>query len=138
VVVRGYKALGGSARKYRTPSGKIISRREYDNKRAKKAGFKNRYELEKFRTQVVAKGRWADWQYDVKQHTGHMPTMEMYADVREIRQRRAKLRRRYPHLVGHDLDAKDSELVASDGPLARVLAASGRRPMSGRGFGDSD
>lgn len=135
--LRGYKPLGGTSRQYRTPSGKVISRREYDNRRAKAAGFRNRYELEQFRTKTVARGRWSDWQYDVKQKTGRMPTFDMYGDVKEVRQRRARLREKYPDLSGRDLDAKDPELVAADGPLARVLDDSGRRPMTGRPVGDS-
>lgn len=135
--LRGYTPLGGSSRKYRTPGGRIISRREYDNRRARAAGFKNRYEVEQFRTNIIARSRWADWQYDVKQRTGRLPTWDMYADVREVRRRRAVLKRKHPGLSGSDLDAYDSELVAPDGPLARILDASGRRPMSGRPVGDS-
>lgn len=48
--LRGYKPLGGTSRKYRTPGGKIISRREYDNRRLKKQGWANRYQAEQFRT----------------------------------------------------------------------------------------
>lgn len=49
--LRGYTPIkGDSARRYRTPGGKIISRREYDNKRLKKLGWNNRSEAEKFRT----------------------------------------------------------------------------------------
>ena len=129
--LRGYEPLGGSSRKYRNKrTGKVISRREYDNKRAQKAGFRNRYELEQFRTKLAG-SRWANWIYDVKQHTGKLPEWELYADVREVRARRARLARR-------DLDDKgDPALVAADGPLARILDASGRRPLSGRAVGDS-
>lgn len=135
--LRGYTPVGGSSRRYRTPSGETISRREYDNRRAQAAGFRNRYDLEQFRTNVISRSRWGSWQYDVKQHTGRQPTWEMYGDVREVRERRAKLRERYPTLDGRELDAKDRQLVAPDGPLARILDASGRRPMSGRPVGDS-
>jgi hypothetical protein len=48
--LKGYRALGGSSRKYETPRGKIISRREYDNRRLRKQGWKNRSEAERFRT----------------------------------------------------------------------------------------
>lgn len=136
MALRGYKPLGGSSRRYRTPGDKIISRREYDNKRAQAAGFSNRYELEKFRSDLQ-RGRWADWIYDVKQHTGRMPTFQNYADVREVRQRRAELDRKYPDLKGSARDKKDRALVAPDGPLANILDASGRRPISGRPVGDS-
>lgn len=135
--LRGYKALGNSARQYRTPSGKVISRREYDNKRAQSAGFRNRYELEQFRTKVVAKGRWSNWVYDVKQRTGRLPTFGMYGDVKEVRERRRALQRKHPRMDAHERDKKDRKLVAPDGPLARILDASGRRPLSGRPVGDS-
>lgn len=35
----GYTRLGGSSRRYRTPSGQTISRRQYENIRYGKAGF---------------------------------------------------------------------------------------------------
>lgn len=136
MALRGYKPLGGTSRKYRTPSGKVISRREYDNRRAKKAGFRNRYELEQLRVDL-SRGRWANWQYDVKQHTGRMPTYDAYHDVKEVRDRRARLEARYPTLPGRERDSRDRRLVAPDGPLARVLDASGRRPLSGRPVGES-
>lgn len=43
----GYKALGGSARKYRTPSGETISRREYENRRLQGYGWKSWGEYQK-------------------------------------------------------------------------------------------
>lgn len=135
--LKGYVPLGGTSRNYRAPNGETITRRDYDNIRAQKAGFKNRYELEQFRTKVVARGRWGDWQYDVRQHEGHMPTFNDYADVREVRDRRAALQAEHPHLSGRELDKLDAELIAANGPLARILDASGRRPLSGRPVGDS-
>lgn len=66
-----------------------------------------------------------------------MPTWDMYGDVREVRERRAALQKKYPNVHGRDLDSKDKRLVAPDGPLARILDASGRRPISGRPVGDS-
>lgn len=133
MALRGYTPLGGTSRKYRTPSGKVISRRNYDNRRARAAGFKNRYELEKYR-ESIARSRWSTWQYDVRQHTGRQPTWDMYADVREVRARRARLP---PELRGSERDRLDPELVAPNGPLARILDASGRRPITGRPVGDS-
>lgn len=136
MALRGYKPLGNSAREYRAPGGKIISRREYDNRRAQAAGWKNRYELEKYRSSLQ-RGKWANWIYDVKQHTGRQPTWEMYAQVREVRARRAKLERDHPGLTRRERDEKDPRLVAPDGPLAQILDASGRRPLNGRPVGDS-
>lgn len=137
MALRGYRPLGGSSRRYITPTGETISRREYDNRRAQAAGFKNRYEVEQFRTRVIGRSNWSSWQYDVRQRTGRLPNWDLYADVREVRDRRRELRAQYPNLSGRDLDNKDAALVAPDGPLARILDASGRRPISGRPVGDS-
>lgn len=136
MALRGYKPLGGSSRKYRAPGGKIISRREYDNIRAQQAGWKNRYELEQFRAKVQ-RSRWGDWVYDVKQHSGKMPTFETYADLREVQQRRKELERQNPGVTGNNRDQLDKALVDANGPLARILDASGRRPLNGRPVGDS-
>jgi hypothetical protein len=137
--LRGWKPItGDSARRYQnTRTGEIISRRTYDDKRAQAAGWRNRYEVEKFRTNVIARTRWGDWQYDVKQHTGRLPSWELYHDVQEVRERRRILADKYPHLDSGDRDKHDPELVAANGPLARVLDAAGRRPLNGRPVGDS-
>ncbi len=39
--LKGYKRLPGSAHKYRTPRGKIITEYEYRSRKARKAGFRN-------------------------------------------------------------------------------------------------
>jgi hypothetical protein len=131
-----YRPLGDSARRYLdTRTGKSISRREYDNRRAKSAGFRNRYQLEQYRENLPR--RWADWPQQIREHTGRPPTFQDYADIRRVRQARKELRQRYPNTEGERLDSMDSELVAADGPLARILDRSGRRPMDGRPVGES-
>lgn len=138
--LRGYKPLGGPKRNYRTPSGEVISRAKYDNIRAQRAGFKNRYELRTYKDSLT-KSDWRNMLYDIRQKTGRAPTYQDYADIREVRQRRAKLKRSRTYkrqgVTGKDLDNKDKQLVAPDGPLARILDRSGRRPISGRPVGDS-
>jgi hypothetical protein len=111
---------------YLTPRGNRISRREYDDRRLRRGGqFQSRRELEQFRLQVSG----SDWLVDIRQHTGRAPTPQMYADWREVRRRRAVLAKRYPRLSRGRRDAMDRKLVAPDGPLARILDATGRRQM---------
>lgn len=136
--LRGYKLLPGSARRYQTPSGKTISRREYDNRRARKAGFANRYQVEKFRREMAG----SRWFGDIYQHTGRSPTWDTYADWREVRQRRARIAARraargLPPGTHSETDSDDPELVAPEGPLARLLDAAGKRFITGRPVGAS-
>lgn len=129
----GYKPLGGKSRRYQGPGGRTISRRQYDNKRARQAGFSSIRALRDF-VDTLQRGRWGDWIYDVKQHTGRVPSADLYHDVEMVRRRRARLRYLYGDQARDDMDP---ELVAPDGPLARILDASGRRPFNGRAVGDS-
>lgn len=43
---RGWTRLGGSAERYLSPDGREVSRRQYDNERAKDEGWGNRSEYE--------------------------------------------------------------------------------------------
>lgn len=113
---------------YLTPRGNRISRREYDNRRINRqtAGrFKTRSELERFRASLGGD----PWLLDIRQHTGRAPTFANYADWQEVEQRRRLLEARYPTLSRRERDRKDRRLVAADGPLARLLDATGRRPL---------
>lgn len=131
--LRGYKLLPGSGRRYRTPSGRIISRRAYDNKRAQAAGFRNRYELERFRLSIQGSG----WLGDIYSHTGHPPTWEDYALIKDVQARRRALTALYGEGTHSELDYHDPELVAPDGPLAQLLDRAGKRNISGRPVGTS-
>lgn len=134
----GYKFLGGSSRRYVTPTGEIISRRQYDNLRARDAGWRSRSELEKFRRNKVARTGWSKWAHDVKQHSGKRPTWRSYRDLKDVLDRRAKLKRLYPGLSGPDLDRMDPVLIDPNGPLARILTDAGRRSSGmGNPVGDS-
>lgn len=46
----GYKRLPGSARRYRTPDGKTISRRQYENRKARATGYSSWSELQRIRS----------------------------------------------------------------------------------------
>lgn len=47
--LKGYKRLPGSAHKYRTPRGKIITEYEYRSRKARKVGFRNYTQQRKLR-----------------------------------------------------------------------------------------
>lgn len=128
-LLRGYRRVPGAARRYLTPSGKEISRYEYDTRRAKKAGWKNRGELERFRKSKD--GRM--WQRKL----GNRADFSLYHDAREVERRRrdlplhkrrVKRGQRFRTLEYRD-DADDPELVAAHGPLARLLDAMGVRDV---------
>lgn len=123
----GYRPVGGSARQYRTPSGKIISRREYDNRRLRAVGFRNRYELEQLRTSRVGR----KWGMDIIE-TGSRPSFQDWGNIKQIRDRRARLKSDHPDMTRRNRDQLDPELVSADGPLARILSRTGRRPLSNR------
>lgn len=129
----GYSRIPGSSRRYLTPTGESISRREYDNLRAQLAGFRNRYEVEQFRRREAG----SDWFGHIYSAQGRGPTWENYADLRDVKSRRAALRAQHGPGSNSELDKLDPALVAADGPLARVLDAAGKRPMSGRPVGSS-
>jgi hypothetical protein len=44
---KGWTKLAGSAERYLSPSGEIVSRRQYDNARAEEAGWGNRARFER-------------------------------------------------------------------------------------------
>lgn len=125
--LRGYRPLPGPSRRYRTPSGATISRREYDNRRARAVGFRNRYELEQLRASRVGR----KWGMDIIEQ-GSRPTFADWGDIKQIRDRRRELEREYPNLDRRTRDQRDRELVSPDGPLARILDRTGRRPQSNR------
>lgn len=44
---QGWTKLPGTSERYRSPSGEIVSRRQYDNERYTSAGFRNRADYER-------------------------------------------------------------------------------------------
>lgn len=131
----GWRAIPGDpARRYRNVrTGRVISRRERDNRILRRYGFRNRYELERLR-QTRTYRRWGA---DIVQQQGHVHVpLEDWGDIHEVITRRRRLARAHPDVrAGGNLDAYDPELTAADGPLARLLAATGRRPLSNRPVG---
>lgn len=45
----GWKRLGGSAERYRAPSGEVVSRRQYENVRARQSGWRSWSEYQRTR-----------------------------------------------------------------------------------------
>ena len=132
--LRGYKPLGNSKREYRTPSGKVISRYEYDTRRLRKAGWKNRYQFEQARKSQAWEGvkKWQD------RLSGGEPTPSafqmaldpIYADAYAVERRRRQLPRdEFGHVIVPELDY---ELTDPDGPMAHLLVALGQRDIADR------
>jgi hypothetical protein len=111
--LKGYRRLPGSARAYLTPSGRKISRYEYDSRRARAAGFANRGEVERAR----ARSGWSAWRFKIRaedpsaQPGFTSPEFRAAVDLSDMR------------------DAGEPESAVNDpnGPLAALLVATGRR-----------
>jgi hypothetical protein len=113
--LRGYQRLPGSARRYRTPSGDVISRRQYDNLRAQQAGWKNQAEMRRFRQSTD----WHAWRFKIRandktQDTGY--SGDLMINAYRVQQMRD---------AGYD--DTSPELSDPDGPLAAILVAVGYR-----------
>lgn len=128
-----YQRIPGPARRYRTPSGQTISRYEYDSRRLRAAGWKNRGELERARTSQSWEGvkKWHDRISGGKELPSAFalaqdPTMHA---AWEVEQRRRALQ---PDVLGNVADSDDPALVAADGPLAALLVAMGKRDIDDR------
>lgn len=122
--LKGYTPLGGSSRKYRYDrTGKIISRREYDNKRLRKQGWKNRYEAEQFRT-----SRSYSQKRDKLERNGRKPSeLDIFSDfasfVRDIDWEAVKT-------LWTEIEAERAmgeQNLDPNGPLAEVLVLEGAR-----------
>lgn len=128
---------GDSARRYRY-RGEIISRRRRDDILARRAGFKNRGEVERVRLQI--RESQPNWLKRVITHTGKRPSWSDYKNADVVAKRRARLiERRGGRKPAQpwSYDASDPELVAPNGPLANYLDAAGVRPKNGRPVGGS-
>jgi hypothetical protein len=122
---------GGKSRRYRnTRSGRTISRRQYDNMRAKEAGFRNRYELEKVRENLAG----SDWVGDIYDATGRGPTFRDYNAIRNVKARRAE---REAQGLDRYTEHDDEILSDPDGDLAHLLDVTGRRTHSAYPVGGS-
>lgn len=119
--LRGYTRLPGTARQYRTPSGRVISRYQYDSIRARAAGWRNRAEVERFR-QSPEGSAW------------HFRLTEAGADAtysgRGMRSARDLERERATGTYGGGEDATGRQIRedrSPTGPLAGLLVELGRR-----------
>lgn len=127
-LLRGYKRVPGSARRYLTPAGKEISRYEYDSRvlRASGSPFKNRAQAEKFRQSQD----WKIWRGRILEGTGkkltyRSPEFTAAAQLTAARKDLPIHTRRDGTTYTNDHD--DAELTAADGPLAQLLVALGYR-----------
>lgn len=133
--LEGYEPIPGSARKYRTPTGEIISRYEYDSRRLRQAGWRNRGELERARTS-------GDWQKALKllrktegdeAVAGSAFAVAVGSSARDAYDVERRRRALGKDVLGNRIpDSADPELVSPDGPLARILARMGRRDLDDR------
>lgn len=116
--LRGYRRLPGSARRYRTPSGEIISRHEYDKRRAQEAGWKSTSEMRRFRQS----NDWHAWRFKMRAHDRQQDTGysgDLMISAYRVQQLRAQ-----------GLDDTAPELSDPDGPLAAILVGMGHRDES--------
>lgn len=129
IELAGYTRLPGSARRYRTPRGEVISRRQYDNLRARQAGFESRSEIERFRQSSAGRR----WRFKLRSHDpsarGDWQTMHAAYEVERRRQRLPThlTTDRWGKPVEYTRDEDDPELVAAGGPLDELLVALGHR-----------
>lgn len=147
-LLKGYSRVPGSARRYLTPSGVEISRREYDNRvlareaRAGRSPFKTRAEKERaaintqgfrstYQAQQFRKSQdWKVWQGRIAEKTGKRLTARSpeFAAAHQVADARAGLPdHKRPDGSTYTLDHDDDRLVDSDGPLADLLVALGYR-----------
>lgn len=119
--------LGGKSRRYQhRRTGQTISRRQYDNLRAKRSGFDSVGEKDR----VLARVRNSGWNKSFVK-MGRRPSWTELQAIEEVRIRRAAMKKKYPDLSRSERDAMDSELIAPEGPLATLLDHLGIRPFNG-------
>lgn len=113
-ILPGYKYLGGSSRRYKTPDGDEISRREYENRRLQQFGWDS----------------WADYQYAKKNND------EWLRDVGTLASEQGKKRSDFgptSPFARKWLDMRqarrnnEDDLLDPDGPLADYLVYTGKR-----------
>lgn len=110
----GWKRLGGSAERYRNPAGEVVSRRQYENARAQRAGWRNWSDYQRTRKSDDY-NRWLNRAIDEKGLTRR----DIGVDS-EFSQRYLTLQ-----LARDTMD--ESDLKSPDGPLADYLVWIGLR-----------
>lgn len=118
-LLRGYKALPGTARRVQGPKGEVLSHRQYRNVVVRRAGWRNLSELE-------TDEQWAKFRYKIRKQTPGADTSyrsQLVADyVKVKRAREGKPVRRGRPVEKLEPAGRDF----ADTPLGRLLIASGQ------------
>ena len=77
----GYTKLPGSARRYRTPSGEIISRRQYENIKFEKQGWRSWGEYQR----EAKSEEYRRFARQYRKHTGKRPDTEFKEQYRKAK-----------------------------------------------------
>lgn len=121
----GFRPTKGGRRYYNITGHRSISRRQYDNLRAQQAGWANVSQMQREGKRYAPK--WDKWKYRIRQ-ANPAADVSAYSPLRfdaiDVEKRRARLSR---DVLGNYSDSQDPDLVAPDGPLARILQAQGYR-----------
>ena len=151
----GYLRLPGTARHYRTPSGREITRREYQNRLARRQGYPT--ESARQRDQANIKARNAGWDSNTqrtKTLKGRRPKIAKWRaqappdlptgpysrfeyEAAQVTAMRAQLEGGDRDVLGNRRDSDNPALVAPNGPLAQLLAMLGIRDLSPYAVGDT-
>lgn len=126
---KGWKRLGGTAERYLSPEGEVVSRRQYDNLRAKAAGWDNRSQFERRYDDPTY--LWAFQQYRREQK---LTIQEARRQDRMGGQMNKKIRA--AQVTGW---GKTKAGRSATGPMARLLVDMGYRdPTATYAVGDTD
>lgn len=111
----GWTKLGGSAQRYRTPEGREVSRRQYENVRAQQAGWKNWSQYQRTRRKDDNYLKW----WGRAKGAGTVPMNQKASPVSEFSKKYLAVQKAR---AGNDPDLYDP-----DGPLADLLIYTGDR-----------
>jgi hypothetical protein len=121
-LAKGYRAVPGTARKVRTPSGDVISHRQYRNLQAQGKGWRNLSEVENDQS-------WKKYRHKILEHDRGAKvnnTSSLAGDYVKVKRRREAVPPKYgPRGWRKDrsLEPLGREMGAT--PLGRLLAAMG-------------
>lgn len=126
---KGWTKLSGTAERYLSPSGEVVSRRQYDNARAKEQGWNNRSEYER---------RYEDktylWLYRQYQRNNKLTVSQARVEDRMGGKLNKKLRAAQQSGWGKTAAGRDPR-----GPMSKLLVEAGLRdPSATYAVGDTD
>lgn len=126
---KGWTKLAGSAERYLSPSGEVVSRRQYDNARAKEEGWENRSQYER---------RYEDntylWAFRQYQRNNRLNIQQARARDRMGGELNKKLRAAQATGWGKTKAGRDPR-----GPMSQLLVEMGLRdPSATYAVGDTD